>query len=85
MSFHINLKIGAVSRGELESSAAAIFRVGTDRYAIVEPQRADRQIQQNTDAPIVIVGRGAKPVVSMPRKIERIGINHTNIVKNCEF
>src|SRR6266702_5739193 len=68
--------------GELKPAMTSIEGIAVDGNAVIEPQRAKLRDQQpQADAPVVIVGTGAKITVA---EAERIVIDHADVVKGRE-
>ena len=67
---------------ELELAGAAVELVVRYRDAVVEPDRADGQIQADADAPVVVKDAGAKAVrlLADTANVKEHGEAHTNTV-----
>src|SRR5712692_4228041 len=80
--FLITSKRALEAGGELKAAMTSIEGSAVDGNAVIEPERAKlRDEQAQADAPVVIVGTGAKIAVS---EAERIVIDHADIVKGRE-
>src|SRR5262249_16290660 len=82
-SIHISdpLKVPMVADAKLKAAATIIVFVRGNRDAVIQPQRADGQVQTQAQAPVVVINAGVKV---LRVKTVSVTINHAGVIEHSK-